>query len=125
MNEKLAGWALVSKEVNKRMAELDLPQIEVARRALVSASTLREIQWHRVERTRNHSTLVALSRALEWPPDYIVNILRGDHGRPTSHQPAATCDAVQQSVDDVAERIERLTARIAALEATLLHDAHT
>lgn len=123
MSEKLSGWALVAREVNKRMAELDLPQVEIARRALVSPATIREIQWHRVERKRNYSTLAALSEALEWPPDHITNVLRGDHDRPTSHQPTVTCAAVQQSVDDVAERIERLFARIAALEARLSHDA--
>lgn len=82
MSERDSAWACVAQEVNQRMIELDLSQGELAMRARVSSATVREMQWHTAERKRSPNILGALSIALDWPPEYIADIVaRGPAAR--------------------------------------------
>lgn len=82
MSERYSAWSCVAQEINQRMIELDLSQGELAMRARVSSATVREIQWHTAERRRSPNILAALSIALDWPPEYIADIVaRGPAAR--------------------------------------------
>jgi hypothetical protein len=65
--------AEVARAVSGRMGELGFSAAELRRRSGLSVNTIRRI----TEGTSRHntSTWVAISAVLEWPWDYLVNIL--------------------------------------------------
>lgn len=66
----------VGRAVRERMGQLGSSTAEVARRSGFSETTIRDIA-HGKSR-HNKSTLVAICAVLDWPPDYLVNILHGE-----------------------------------------------
>ena len=71
--------AEVARAVSGRMGQLGVSAAELRRRSGLSVNTIRGI----TEGTSRHnrSTWVAMSAALEWPWDYLVNILNGSADR--------------------------------------------
>lgn len=69
------GRAAVARAVSGRMGELRVSPAELRRRSGLSINTIRGI----TEKTGrpNKATLVAMSAVLDWPWDYLVNILAG------------------------------------------------
>jgi hypothetical protein len=67
--------AEVARAVSGRMGQLGVSTAELRRRSGLSVNTIRGI----TEGTSRHnrSTWVAISAVLEWPWDYLVNILNG------------------------------------------------
>ena len=67
--------AEVARAVSGRMGQLGLSAAELRRRSGLSVNTIRGI----TDGTSRHnrSTLVAISAVLEWPWDYLVDILNG------------------------------------------------
>lgn len=72
-------WAAVGRAVDGRMRELAMPQKKLAERSKVSPATIRQIQHNTGRHRHGARTLEALSEALDWPPQYLDNVL---HGRP-------------------------------------------
>jgi transcriptional regulator with XRE-family HTH domain len=66
----------VGRAVKERMAQLGLTTAELARRSGLSETTIRGIT--QATARHNRSTLVAISAVLDWPPDYLVNVLHGE-----------------------------------------------
>ncbi len=67
--------AEVARVVSGRMEQLGISAAELRRRSGLSVNTIRGI----TEGTTRHnrSTWVAISAVLEWPWDYLVNVLNG------------------------------------------------
>lgn len=86
--------------ITQRMRALDISQQELSRRSGVSVSTLRRLQ-RGFEQRRNPATLAAISKALEWPENY----LRGD-------QPGS-------SSSDLESRVVALEGEVRSMRNTL------
>ena len=97
-------WAAVGEAVSQRMREREISQQQLAKRSGVSPATIRLIQHHPGDHRHSPRTLEAVSRALDWPPDYLDNVLNGRSQQETAEQVA----------DDVT-----LQSQISALEQLL------
>ena len=67
--------AEVARAVSGRMGQLGVSTAELRRRSGLSVNTIRGITEGMSR--HNRSTWVAISAVLEWPWDYLVNILNG------------------------------------------------
>jgi len=67
--------AEVARAVSGRMGQLGVSTAELRRRSGLSVNTIRGITEGASR--HNRSTWVAISAVLEWPWDYLVNILNG------------------------------------------------
>ena len=97
--------------VRGRMKQLGISAAELRRRSGLSVNTIRGI----TEGTTRHnrSTWVAISAVLEWPWDYLVNILNGNAGRnATAKSPMET--QLAKLVDGLAD-IDALRQDVAVL----------
>jgi hypothetical protein len=65
-------WTAVADAITGRLAQLRATQMDIAARAHISLTTLRELQHNIHPRHRRPQTLTALSEALGWPGDYPV-----------------------------------------------------
>jgi hypothetical protein len=76
-NELPAGgnWTAVHAAVHDQMNRLDMSIARLSRESGVSETTIRRIGQ---PEKRQRSTLVAISAALGYPYDYLVDILRGE-----------------------------------------------
>ena len=86
-------WAAVASAISGRLAELRTTQMDVAAKARISLTTLRELQHNTRPRQRRPQTLSALSEALGWPADYLARVLRSENARPhpdEEHDPVLT-----------------------------------
>lgn len=113
-------WAAVARAISERLTELGLNQRELAERAHVALSIVRELRHNTVQRRRAGRTLEALSVALGWHPRHLAAVLVG-------HQPPAPGDpvdyagdgvpgrlaAIESRLDQIAERLEELNANLA------------
>lgn len=96
----------VAEAVHSRIQQLDLPYDEVAKRANIGVSTLRNI---RTGRHKAHiSTLRDLSRALSWPPDHLQTVR--DQKMPLVPGSGAGQAGAELSV--VAQALERILAEL-------------
>ena len=95
----------VAEAVRMRIQQLDLPYGEVARRANIGVSTLRNI---RAGRHKAHvSTLRDLSRALRWPADHLKAV-RDEK----AHPPGSAAGQVAEEVSIVEQALERILAEL-------------
>ena len=84
-------WSAVASAISGRLAELRTTQMDVAAKARISLTTLRELQHNNSPRQRRPQTLSALSEALGWPADYLARVLRGENARlPDEDRPVLT-----------------------------------
>lgn len=74
-------WDAVKVTVNARMRELGMSLAALSRESGVSETSIRYMY---IPGKRHKSTLVAISAALDWPHDYLVDVLnrRGTIGGP-------------------------------------------
>ena len=106
-------WAAVAKAISARLEELGLTQLEAAAKSKVAPATIRELQYNKVPRRRNPRTLQALSEALDWPSDYLSNVLAGTAAKPHADEAE---DPVLRKLDDVLEELHQLKTRVEAVE---------
>ena len=99
-------WAVVSRSITERMLDLGMTQTELAAKAQVSLTTVRELVHNLNARRRNPRTLGALSLALDWPEDAIQRLLRG--GQPTG--------ARIEPADPVVEELRELREQLVAMQ---------
>jgi transcriptional regulator with XRE-family HTH domain len=110
------GWDCVAEAIRNRMAETRMTQMDVASRARLSLTTIRELQHNLNPRRRRPQTLVAVSEALGWPSDYLDQVLRGD--RPEPHDDEVS-DPVLRSLDSLGRQIQELRDRVEQIERQL------
>lgn len=114
-------WAAVATAISDRLAQLRATQMEVAARARVSLTTLRELQHNISPRRRRPQTLSALSEALGWPADYLAGILHGEKPRPhpdEEHDPVLkSLSSVERELGQLRDRVERIEQQLAGEDA--------
>lgn len=110
------GWAAVAEAIQARLAEVRLTQMDVATKALISLTTLRELQNNRKPRRRRPQTLAALSEALGWPSDYLSRVLRGEVA--AAHADEVN-DPVLRALDGLSADVETLRRRVEQIERQL------
>ena len=110
-------WAAVARAISGRMAELRVTQMDVAAKARISLTTLRELQHNINPRRRRPQTLTALSEALGWPPGYLAATLHGDHGQAytdESHDPVlGSLSSIERELGELRQRVERIERQLA------------
>jgi transcriptional regulator with XRE-family HTH domain len=109
-------WDAVAEAIQSRLAETRMTQMDVASRARLSLTTVRELQHNLNPRRRRPQTLAAVSQAMGWPADYLQQVLRGD--RPQPHQDEVQ-DPVLQALDGLAREIRELRDRVEQIENQL------
>ncbi len=109
-------WDAVAEAIQARLSDMRMTQMDVASRAHVSLTTLRELQHNISSRRRRPQTLGAISAALGWPSDYLEQVLRGDHPEP---HPDEAGDPLLTAIDDLGHDIRQLRSRVETLEQRL------
>jgi transcriptional regulator with XRE-family HTH domain len=109
-------WAAVASAIDDRLAQLRVTQMEVAARAKISLTTLRELQHNTSPRRRRPQTLSALSEALDWPADYLAKVLGGQNARP---HPDEEHDPVLKSLASIERELGQLRDRVGQIERQL------
>jgi transcriptional regulator with XRE-family HTH domain len=109
-------WDAVAQAIRNRMTETRMTQLDVASRARLSLTTIRELQHNLNPRRRRPQTLAAVSEALGWPSDYLDRVLRGD--RPEPHEDEVR-DPVLQALDSLSREIRELRDRVDQIERQL------
>lgn len=107
-------WDAVAAAIQDRLAQTRMTQMDVASRAQVSLTTLRELQHNLSSRRRRPQTLGAVSEALGWPSGYLDQVLRGR--RPEAHSDEVT-DPVLDALNALEAELRDLRERVAKLEA--------
>lgn len=120
--QQVEDWDAVAQAISARLADTRMTQMEVASRARVSLTTLRELQHNLNPRRRRPQTLAAISEALGWPSDYLAQTLHG--GRPQPH-PDEAADPVLQVVDQLEYEVRDLRERVRKIEQQLADEAET
>jgi DNA-binding FadR family transcriptional regulator len=102
-----------------------MTQTDLAAKAQVSLTTVRELVHNLNARRRHPRTLSALSEALGWPSDHLNELLKGKTSGPDSDAPDPVADELQtirQQLEEVHERlasIERTETAVASLHELL------
>ena len=109
-------WDSVAEAIRDRLAETRMTQMDVASRARLSLTTIRELQHNLNPRRRRPQTLSAVSDALGWPSDYLDQVLRGD--RPEPHDDEVS-DPILQALDSLGREIRELRDRVEQIERQL------
>jgi transcriptional regulator with XRE-family HTH domain len=109
-------WDAVADAIRNRLAETRMTQMDVASRARLSLTTVRELQHNLNPRRRRPQTLAAVSEALGWPLDYLDRVLRDE--RPEPHEDEIR-DPVLRALDDLGRQIRELGDRVDQVERQL------
>jgi transcriptional regulator with XRE-family HTH domain len=113
-------WDAVAEAIQTRLAETRMTQLDVASRARLSLTTIRELQHNLNSRRRRPQTLAAVSQALGWPPSYLQQVLNGDQPQPHEDE---VKDPVLQALDGLARQIQELRERVEQIEQLAAEDA--
>jgi hypothetical protein len=109
-------WDAVGRAISDRLDELRATQMEIASRAKISLTTLRELQHNINPRQRRPQTLSALSEALGWPPSYLSAVLHGETPRPHEDEQddpvMAALRSVEQELVDLRARVDQIERRL-------------
>lgn len=106
-------WDSVARAVTDRLSDMRMTQMDVASRAQVSLTTVRELQHNSNPRKRRPQTLAAISEALGWPPGYLAEILVG--GTPKAHADELA-DPVLDSLKALEREVGALRDRVGEIE---------
>jgi transcriptional regulator with XRE-family HTH domain len=109
-------WDSVAEAIRNRLAETRMTQMDVASRARLSLTTIRELQHNLNPRRRRPQTLAAVSEALGWPSGYLGQVLRGE--RPELHADEVR-DPILQALDGLGREIRELRDRVEQIERQL------
>lgn len=114
-------WAAVGQAISARMAELRVTQLDVAARAAISLTTLRELQNNINPRRRRPQTLSALSEALGWPAGHLSDVLHGQEPRvhpDEEHDPVLkSLRSIEKELLDLRTRVDQIEQRLADEDA--------
>jgi hypothetical protein len=115
-SERDGDWNAVALAIQNRLSETRVTQMDVASRARVSLTTLRELQHNLNPRRRRPQTLAAVSEALGWPPGYLGQILRGEEARAHADEIG---DPVLNALRGLEDEIAALRERVVRIERQL------
>jgi len=112
-------WVAVGKAITARLDELGMTQLELAAKSKVSPATIRELQYNKLPRRRHPRTLEAVSTALEWPAEYLNDVLAGKRAKPYEDERS---DQVLGVLDEIQDQLTEIRARLAAVEQQLARE---
>ena len=112
-------WVAVGKAITTRLDELGMTQLELAAKSKVSPATIRELQYNKLPRRRHPRTLEAVSTALEWPAEYLNDVLVGKKAKPHEDERS---DPVLGVLDEIKDQLMEIRTRLAAVEQQLAHE---
>ncbi|MBV9648714.1 MAG: XRE family transcriptional regulator [Pseudonocardiales bacterium] len=112
-------WVAVGKAITARLDELGMTQLELAAKSKVSPATIRELQYNKLPRRRHPRTLEAVSTALEWPAEYLNDVLAGKKAKPYEDERS---DQVLGVLDEIQDQLTEIRARLAAVEQQLARE---
>jgi transcriptional regulator with XRE-family HTH domain len=104
------NWKAVGDAITERLAELPMQQNELAARSDVSVAAIREIQ-RGIERHRRPRILRDISEALNWPANYLEDMLGGG---PPGDTPSLR--SYSDMLTRFTERLDAIENRLEALE---------
>jgi transcriptional regulator with XRE-family HTH domain len=119
MRDAEGDWAAVAQAIADRLEQLRMTQMDAASRARISLTTLRELRNNTNPRRRHPQTLAALSVALDWPAEYLSNVL---HGEKTQSRSAGTDDRLLKAINSIERELRDLRQRVTAIERRLADD---
>ncbi len=93
-------WDAVARVISDRLSDMRMTQMDLASRAQLSLTTVRELQHNLNPRKRRPQTLATVSEALGWPSNYLSEVLAG-------RKPAAHADEVSDPVLAMLKVLER------------------
>jgi transcriptional regulator with XRE-family HTH domain len=101
------NWVAVGEAVTERMRELAILQKELAERSKVASATIRQVQHPNGKHRHSKRTLEAISGALDWPPEYLDNVLYGRPQGESAEQVAgdATLQSRLSSLEELLRKI--------------------
>jgi transcriptional regulator with XRE-family HTH domain len=108
-------WNAVAATIDEYMIRLGLDTPQLADRAHVSCSTIRELRHNTVQRRRDGRILQALSTALELDPRHLAAVAAG-HPPPTRNNPTSATDRltrIEQCLNEIAAQVNSMNAAIA------------
>jgi|SRR6185369_10969964 len=114
-------WAAVAAALNARMERDRVTQTELARRADLSVATLRSLQ-HATGRRATDATLAAVCRALGWPDQHLLHVLRGETPpTPVDQQPPAPLprESASATAREIVAILRRMESRIETIAERL------
>lgn len=109
-------WVAVGKAIAARLDELGMTQLDLAAKSRVSPATIRELQYNKLPRRRHPRTLEAISTALDWPAEYLNDVLVGQQARP--HEDERN-DPVLGALDEIHRELHEIRTRLADVERRL------
>lgn len=109
-------WDAVARAITARLTETRMTQMDVASRAQVSLTTLRELQHNLNPRRRRPQTLAAVSEALGWRADHLEQILRGQRPQRPDHE---RTDPILAAIDALEQELRQLRGRVETIEQQL------
>lgn len=115
--EAVDDWTAVAAALNARVAALRMTQQELASRSGVSPATIREIQHNHRPRKRYGRTLAALSEALQWPAEYLDDVLAGRSPEAAGRSAQGDDDQVLHELRAIREELQGIKQRLDVLEA--------
>lgn len=115
-------WAAVGDSIRRRRHDLNkMTQEELARKAKMSLTKLREIEGHKAVRTRDPDTLKRISRALGFEAEYLDAVLN-QREEPYPHAKSKPDESVLQreillrvdrKLDAIMEKVRSIDAKLA------------
>lgn len=116
LDQQRDDWDAVALAIQNRLAEIRATQMDVASRAKISLTTLRELQHNLNPRRRRPQTLSAVSEALGWPSGYLAQVLRGEPANPHTDE---VTDPVLAALSSLDQEVRELRARVVEIERQL------
>lgn len=107
-------WAAVAATIEEHMTRVGVNQRELAERAGVALSIVRELRHNTVQRHRNGRTLEAISVALDLHPRHLSAVAAG-HPPPTPTDPTASTDQLTR----IEARLDEMATQLGAVQTQL------
>jgi hypothetical protein len=107
-------WAAVAATIEEHMTSVGVNQRELAERAGVALSIVRELRHNTVQRHRNGRTLEAISVALDLHPRHLSAVAAG-HPPPAPTDPTAATDQLSR----IEARLDELATRMGAIDTKM------
>jgi len=113
----LPDWTAVGEAVEAQRNALKMTQEELHVAARVSISVIAELERGITRKRRAPGTLERLSEALDWPANYLDDILNGrpTPGRATPEQSVGDLTSAEEAFRSIGEKLDNLSGKLDAL----------
>lgn len=119
--QPIDDWDAVARVISARLSEMRMTQMDLASRAQLSLTTVRELQHNLNPRKRRPQTLATVSEALGWPSNYLSEVLAGRtpaaHADEVSDPVLASLTALEREVGALRERVDEIERQLGREDA--------